>query len=150
PQLGGLYKEYPKLSLLMAIVLFSLVGIPPLSGFWPKINLFLASFMQGEYVLIFALIFASFITLYVIAKMWAEVFWKDSPIVPDDENKFEDGFAKLMPFSKGLLIFPIALLTGVSLYIGFGAENIMLISKHIAAEMMDTSPYIKAVLGTVN
>src|SRR5690606_24319947 len=90
PQLGGLYSEYPKLSLLMAIVLFSLVGIPPLSGFWPKINLFLASFIQGEYVLIFALILASFITLYVIAKMWAEVFWKDNPVLGDGQEKFED------------------------------------------------------------
>lgn len=150
PQLGGLYSEYPKISLLMAIVLFSLVGIPPLSGFWPKINLFSASFEQGEFILIFALIFASFITLYVIAKMWAEVFWKDSPVVKDGQPNFEDRFANLSPFSKGLLIFPIVLLTGVSLYIGFGAENIMLISKHIAAEMLDTSPYIEAVLGTVN
>src|SRR5690606_27906155 len=42
PKLGGLYSEYPKLSVLMGIVFFSLVGIPPLSGFWPKINLFQA------------------------------------------------------------------------------------------------------------
>src|SRR5690606_22946339 len=125
PQLGGLYSEYPKISLLMAIVLFSLVGIPPLSGFWPKINLFSASFEQGEFILIFALIFASFITLYVIAKMWAEVFWKDSPLVKDGQPNFADRSANLSPFSKGLLIFPIVLLTGVSLYIGFGAENIM-------------------------
>src|SRR5690606_16962325 len=31
-KLGGLYAQYPKLSILMAIVLFSLAGIPPLSG----------------------------------------------------------------------------------------------------------------------
>jgi multicomponent Na+:H+ antiporter subunit D len=31
---------------------------------------------------------------------------------------------------------------------GIAAENIMLISKHIAVEMIDTSPYIQAVLGT--
>src|SRR3546814_14867689 len=38
-KLGGLYAQYPLLSLVIAIVLFSLVGIPPLSGFWPKIYL---------------------------------------------------------------------------------------------------------------
>jgi len=147
PQLGGLYAQYPRLSLLMAIVLFSLVGIPPLSGFWPKINLFLASFLERDYVLIAAMILASFVTLYVIAKMWTEVFWKPEPPLQEGETVYVDGFAIMKPFSKFLLVFPIVLLTLVSLYIGFGAENIMLISKHIAAEMMDTSPYIKAVLG---
>jgi len=146
-KLGGLYSEYPRLSLLMAIVLFSLVGIPPLSGFWPKINLFLESFVENEYVMILALILASFVTLYVIARMWSEVFWKTSPVASEGETPFADSFAILKPFSKFLLVFPVAFLALVSLYIGFGAENIMLISKHIASEMMDTSPYIKAVLG---
>jgi len=152
PKLGGLYAEYPRLSLIMAIVLFSLVGIPPLSGFWPKINLFLESFVESEYVLILALILASFVTLYVIARLWAEVFWKSSPSLVEGEKPFEDGFAILKPSDKFLLVFPIGLLAMFSLYIGFGAENIMLISKHIASEMMDTSSYIKAVLGdtTIN
>src|SRR5690606_29618232 len=33
-RLGGLYKDYPKTSVVMAVAMFSLVGIPPLSGFW--------------------------------------------------------------------------------------------------------------------
>lgn len=147
PKLGGLYAEYPRLSLMMAIVFFSLVGIPPLSGFWPKINLFQAGFFAGDYLLIAALIIASFVTLYVIAKMWTEVFWKTEPSLSPDEKAYIDGFTILKPFSKLLLVFPVIMLMLVSLYIGFGAENIMSISKHIAAQMMDTSPYIKAVLG---
>ena len=42
--LGNIYKQYPKLSLLIIISLFSVVGIPPFSGFWPKISLINASF----------------------------------------------------------------------------------------------------------
>jgi multicomponent Na+:H+ antiporter subunit D len=38
-------------------------------------------------------------------------------------------------------------LTAVSLFIGFGAEYVMQISQHIAKEMIDTQPYINAVLG---
>ena len=59
--------------------MFSLAGIPPLSGFWPKIQLFGESLKAEQYALLGAIIFASFVTLYVIAKMWSEVFWKDSP-----------------------------------------------------------------------
>lgn len=90
-ELGGMYVGYPKLSLLMAVVLFSLVGVPPLSGFWPKILLFQAGFNQDSYVIITALLAASFVTLYVIAKMWVEVFWKVQPAVKTD-NK--DDFGK--------------------------------------------------------
>ncbi len=143
-KLGGLYAEYPKLSLLMAIVLFSLVGIPPLSGFWPKIYLFEAGFMEHQYVLMGAIIVGSFVTLYVIAKLWADAFWKDAP---QEEEGLVDSFKTLSTFQQSLLVVPIALLALVSLYIGLGAENIVLVAKHIAGEMMDTSPYIEAVLG---
>src|SRR5690554_5961677 len=55
-RLGGFYKSYPKLSLLMAVPLFSLVGIPPLSGFWAKIFLIEGGFAGGNYIIVFAII----------------------------------------------------------------------------------------------
>lgn len=84
--LGGLYAAWPKISLLLFIPLFSLVGIPPLSGFWPKINLIKAGFAQGSYFTVAAIIFASFITLVIIAKLWAEVFWKDGKEIKRSRN----------------------------------------------------------------
>jgi multicomponent Na+:H+ antiporter subunit D len=143
-ELGGLYTSYPKLSLLMAVILFSLVGIPPLSGFWPKILLFRAGFNQQSYIVIAAIIFASFITMYVIAKVWAEVFWKQSPV---REIAEKDNFAGMKFFRKSLLVGPVVMLAMVSVYIGFGAENIMAVSSHIARELKNPAPYIRAVLG---
>lgn len=140
---GGLYKAYPKFSLLAAVVLFSLVGIPPLSGFWPKIFLIQESLTTGKYGVTFGIILASFFTLFVIARMWAEVFWKDKP----KENEHSDAFSILPLYKRILLVLPVALLAGVSLYIGFCAESIMRVSHHIASELTDTTPYIKAVLG---
>ncbi len=146
-KLGGLYAEYPRISLLIAIVLFSLVGIPPLSGFWPKIYLFEAGFMDQQYLLIGAIIIGSFATLYVIANLWAKVFWKDLPKTSLEEGLTDD-FKPMTPFRKTLLVAPIAFLAAITLYIGLGAENITLVVQHIAREMKDTSPYIEAVLGT--
>jgi multicomponent Na+:H+ antiporter subunit D len=65
-KLGGLYKSYPLISLMIALVLFSLVGIPPLSGFWPKIYLFQEAFVDKQYFFIAALIIGSLFTMYVI------------------------------------------------------------------------------------
>jgi multicomponent Na+:H+ antiporter subunit D len=143
-RLGGFYKDYPKLSILFAIVLFSLVGIPPLSGFWPKINLFLAALTANSLILILTLIFASFITLYLIAKIWLEVFWKS---LPKGDIEKGDEFEALPKEKKFMLILPVVSLAAVSLFIGFGAEYVMQISQHIAKEMIDTQPYINAVLG---
>lgn len=144
-KLGGLYTAYPRLSVVMAVVLFSLVGVPPLSGFWPKIYLFQAGFLNGSYLLIASLIFASFITLYVVARMWSEVFWKNLP-----EGQVQvDGLKGMRPIHRGLLIAPVVLMAIVSLFIGLGAEKIIVIARHIAAEMMDTTPYIQAVLNPV-
>jgi len=142
-RLGGLYSDYPKLSLLIAVVLFSLVGIPPLSGFWPKIYLFGEAFKSGQYLLLGAIIFASFITLFVVARMWSEVFWKPSPKPLTEEI---DHFAQLKFINKFALIFPITVLTLVSLYIGFGAETIINLAHKTAYELMNPSLYIEAVL----
>ena len=49
---------------------------------------------------------------------------------------------------KVLLLTPVIILSTVSLYIGLGAENIIRLSDQIANELMDTSKYIEAVLGT--
>ena len=78
-KIGGLYSNYPKLSLLIIVVMFSLVGVPPLSGFWPKISLFLSSYNTENYWFFGALILGSFITLLVVAKIWSEAFWKNQP-----------------------------------------------------------------------
>jgi multicomponent Na+:H+ antiporter subunit D len=48
---------------------------------------------------------------------------------------------------RAMLIIPILFLSLITLYIGLGAENIFRLSNHIAAELMDTSAYIHAVLG---
>lgn len=145
-ELGGIYKAYPNISLLMAIVLFSLVGIPPLSGFWPKLFLIEAGLDVKQYWIIAAIILASFITLWVIAKLWAEVFWKPKK----ERHELVDQFIyynELKPLKRFTLLLPIVFLALISLYIGLGAENIVVLSKKIAHDLMYPEAYIRAVLG---
>ncbi|MDQ7918593.1 proton-conducting transporter membrane subunit [Mesonia sp. MT50] len=142
--LGGLYKEYPKLSLLMTIPFFSLIGIPPLSGFWPKISLIIASFNTQNYVVLGAVIFASLLTLIVMAKLWSEVFWKNPVDLPKRDHFLY--FDKMTTTRKLQMLLPIVFLTGVSLYIGFGAESVQQLSTRIAGELMNKQQYIDAVM----
>jgi len=145
-KLGGLYKEFPKLSLLMIIPLLSLVGIPPLSGFWAKIYFIKAGLQSGDYILIGFILLGSFITLWVIAKLWADVFWKQGKVEPKKINLkyFED----LKRYKQIAMILPLIFLALVSLYIGFAAENIIQLAEAIAHDLFHPEAYIKAVMGS--
>ncbi|MFD2035337.1 proton-conducting transporter membrane subunit [Belliella marina] len=145
-KLGGIYKKYPKYSLLIAIPLFSLVGIPPLSGFWAKLFLIQGGYLEGQYTLVGFILLGSFLTLWVIAKLWSEVFWKEAGDLPKKINvKY---FKELKPLKQWAMIIPIVILTIISLYIGLAAEHIIVLSKQISSELMNPSAYIEAVLGT--
>ncbi|GGD96243.1 proton-conducting transporter transmembrane domain-containing protein [Planktosalinus lacus] len=145
--LGGIYAKHPLLSLLMLVPLFSVVGIPPLSGFWPKLSLITESFKIENYWLIGAIIFATFITLFVIARIWAEVFWKEGKKLPTIQN-FR--YFHLLKLEKKIQILgPIAFLAFISLYIGFGAENIQQLAERVGTELMNNQLYIESVLGNI-
>ncbi len=144
-RMGGIYEHYPALSLLIAVPLFSLIGVPPLSGFWPKINLFSESFATGNYFLLGCLIFGSVITLFVITRFWSEAFWKKMDL--RERRPHIRYYDQMNANEKKMLIIPIVFLSLISLYIGLGAENIFRLSNHIAMELVDTSAYVDAVLG---
>lgn len=143
-RLGGMLKDYPKFSVIVALVFFSLVGIPPLSGFWPKILLFQEAFKAEQFPLLIALVIASFVTLFVIIRMWIEIFWKESPKPLTEEI---DHFAPFSLAGKIGLIAPIVFLTIVSLFIGFNANKVLKVSEKAAYEMKHKEVYIEAVLG---
>jgi NADH-quinone oxidoreductase subunit N len=60
----GLYRTNPKLSLTMMLALFSLAGIPPVSGFFGKFFLFASAAKQGMYILVFIAVLNTIISLY--------------------------------------------------------------------------------------
>lgn len=146
--MGGLMKSYPRLAILFAIPLFSLIGIPPLSGFWPKISLFGSAFSENQIALLVMLIFGSFMTLVVVAKIWLEVFSKNKPSLPKlKQFKYFDEFNKL---EKRTLIIPIVFLSIISLYIGLGAEHITILVTRISEELTNTRSYYDAVFNIQN
>src|SRR5690554_5195768 len=143
--MGGLMDNYPRLSFLFVIPMFALVGVPPLSGFWPKVSLFMASYTQGEMFLLIMFIFASLITLVIIAKIWNSTFSK-KPVEREKRKAFKY-FEKFSFAEKAAYIVPIIILVGVTLYYSFFAEHFQVISERIGKELMNTEHYYNAVFG---
>jgi len=60
----GLSRRNPVLALALLVLLLSLGGIPPLSGFWGKLFLFWAAASAGQYALVLIGVLASVVSLY--------------------------------------------------------------------------------------
>jgi len=63
-QLAGLSRTHPTMAFLLAMLLFSMAGVPPLAGFFAKFYVFLAAIKAGLYVLAVIGVLASVVGAY--------------------------------------------------------------------------------------
>jgi NADH-quinone oxidoreductase subunit N len=56
---AGLIGRSPMLAVAMTLILVSLLGIPPLAGFWPKLSVFMSLYEAGGPLLMFVLVAAA-------------------------------------------------------------------------------------------
>jgi NADH-quinone oxidoreductase subunit N len=63
-QLAGLARTHPAMAFFLAMLLFSLAGVPPLAGFFAKFFVFLAAIKAGLYVLAVIGVLASVVGAY--------------------------------------------------------------------------------------
>ncbi len=106
---GGLYRARPALALLFAIPALSLVGIPPLSGFWAKFLLLDSVLLHGQYVWAALALLVSLLTLYSMMKVWMEAFWKDAPA--DTPGAAPGALSRPLPRAAWLACGSLAALT---------------------------------------
>ena len=135
---GGLYAAYLPVALLFAIPALSLGGIPPFSGFFAKLAVVRASVESGEWPIVATSLAVGLLTVFSMAKIWFEVFWKPDP---NPERGRE-------PMKVGpTILVPIAALAVITVGIGFGAEFVMSLSLRAGEQLLDPTGYTNAVLG---
>ena len=79
--LSGLSQSRPALALAIAIFMFSLAGIPPLFGFWPKLMVFNSAVAQGLLPLAIIGILGTVVGAFYYLKI-VKVMYFDAPGVP--------------------------------------------------------------------
>jgi len=77
-QLAGLARTHPAMAFGMAMLLFSMAGIPPLAGFFAKFYVFLAAIKAGLYVLAVIGVLASVVGAYYYLAI-IKVMYFDEP-----------------------------------------------------------------------
>ena len=134
--LAGLYKGAPFLSVAFLLIGLSLAGVPPFAGFWPKVYLVQAGLEAGSYALVAGVLVSGFLTLLVVGRTFALVFWRAAP--EGAQPVAASGLAL-----KGALAALAVLTLGLGLYSAPVAEA----SIRAAGELLAPGPYIETVLG---
>lgn len=139
--IGGLYKGAPLLAFLFLVPAFSLAGFPPLSGFWAKYVLVKASLDLELWLVAGAALAVGLMTIYSMTKIWGRAFWKPHPggVVPT--------LAMLTAGERFVLIAPIAALATMTVVIGLFPEPFVQLATRAAADLLDPTAYLTAVLG---
>jgi NADH-quinone oxidoreductase subunit N len=75
--LAGLSKTHPLMALVMATLMFSMAGIPPLAGFWGKFYVFKAAVDQGLFVLAIIGILTSVVSAFYYLRIIKIMYFDD-------------------------------------------------------------------------
>jgi NADH-quinone oxidoreductase subunit N len=108
--MSGLAQSRPAFAAAFAIFMFSLAGIPPLFGFWPKLVVFNAAVASGYVALAVAGILGTVIGAYYYLKI-VKVMYMDEPAAP---------YGRVRQPVQGMLILVSALLVSPLGYLLIG------------------------------
>jgi multicomponent Na+:H+ antiporter subunit D len=133
--LGGMYRDRPLFSALAMIPLFSLAGVPPLSGFLGKLAILQGTFAAGAYGIGAIVLVVGLLTLLSMGRTWADTFWKPATERQD------------MATPGAALLLAIAALSLVTVGMTIGAEPLFELTARGAEQLLQRDEYVHAVLG---
>ncbi|WP_297850590.1 monovalent cation/H+ antiporter subunit D family protein [uncultured Corynebacterium sp.] len=138
-KLSGLARRDPLTATVFAAGAFSVIGFPPFSGLWGKVTLVFAAANPGDarsWVVIAAIIIASFGAMLAMFRAWREVFWgKPMQRFPGNLNV------------RGALLAPSASLMLISLAMFLAAGPLWGATTASVDALLDVDAYSTAVLG---
>jgi multicomponent Na+:H+ antiporter subunit D len=133
--LGGMYRAQPAFSALAMIPIFSLAGVPPLSGFLGKLAILEGTFDAGAYWVGGLVLVVGLLTLLSMGRTWADGFWRPTDQSPD------------LAVPGTPLLIAIASLSLLTLAMTIGAEPLFELTTRGAHQLLLREEYVRAVLG---
>jgi len=171
-ELSGMYTGAPVLAALFFVLGFAAAGLPPLSGFWPKVLLIEASLNEQQYIAVIALIVNGLISMMVIGRAWSLMFWRpevsaglpeEAPTPPLRERSEATPKAAALSAAAApqadsgeptpgdnppALLLPVIVTAAAAILIGMWPAPLLDLSDLATANLLDPSAYINAVFGS--
>jgi multicomponent Na+:H+ antiporter subunit D len=133
--LSGLYRQNPLVAAIALALFFAVSGLPPFSGFWPKVMLVKASLDVGAWWLAAALLVTGFLTTITVGRVFALAWWRPALSARGTETVTLEWTA----------LFPLIALTLIATIFGLFPESILSLSQWAAAGILDPAAYIHSV-----
>lgn len=133
-KMGGLWRSHPTIGAMFVLIMLGVAGIPPTSGFWPKIVLIEALADAERWGLVISVVIGSLGTLYAVMRLFSAAFWQDV-------NTQDTPSVDLFRFT------PIVVLTLLVVGFGLNAEGLVETAKVASVSLLDPTQYVRAVLG---
>jgi len=134
---GGLYVKNALIAAMTLMLFFSVAGLPPFSGFWPKIMLVKASLDIGAWWLAGSILVTGFLTTITVGRIWVLAYWRPAA----NEGP---GAEPSSPLPMGPTI-ALAGLVGLSVAAGVWPEPVMALAQDAARGLLDPSAYVLSV-----
>jgi len=134
-RIGGLWTAAPWLGVVFLVPALSLIGVPPLSGFWAKFFIIDAGVRADALLAAGLVLLASVLTFYYFGRLFVAGFWQP-----------REGGAESVALPGSVLV-PVAVLTAVTLLISLFAGQFYRIATIAAGGLADPTPYLRTVLG---
>lgn len=141
--LGGLWSERPALAMVFLFLSAALAGVPPTPGFFGKLALIRAAVEEGRWVLLACILAASVLTLYVVFRLWLDVFAR-----PREEQHDAQTLPRRLPASMWWGAVAAAVLVAS---LSAGARWTFPVASRVGADLMSPDApggYIDSVLRT--
>jgi multicomponent Na+:H+ antiporter subunit D len=131
--LGGLYRRNAGFAAISFVLFFAACGLPPFSGFWPKVMLVKASFDVGAWWPAAAILAGGFLTTIGLGRAFLLAYWRPAT---SPETRRAMGWRTALP-----LVFLAALV------VGFGVlpERLLALTQTAARGLADPSAYLQSV-----
>lgn len=143
--LSGLWRQNYRFACLSLVLMFAASGLPPFSGFWPKVILVKAALDSGVWWLAGVILFTGFLMTIAFGRVFLFAYWRpaSAPV-----GMTQTGIRKVrvpMPEITWQASLPLVLLT--ALVIGFGVfpGQLLRLTQLAAAGLLDPTAYLHSV-----
>jgi multicomponent Na+:H+ antiporter subunit D len=147
-EMGGLWKRHPLFSAMFLVLLLGVSGLPPFSGFWPKMLLVRAAIAAELPWLAASVLVSGFLLTIACIRVFSLAFWRPLPALAEvgEGHPPEEVFRAPQP-GRPLALIPLVGLCLFVIVVGIWPEPLAELTYEAAHQILKPSAYLAVVLG---
>lgn len=143
-ELGGLYAASPWFAAAFLVLALSAAGLPPFSGFWPKVLIVKGALFVGEWWIAAAILATALLSSLALVRIWLHAFWRGGPEGTPDGSEAARLVRADVP---ALPLFATFALSAITIALGVFPEPLAALSAEGAKGLIDPAAYVASVFG---